>query len=234
MKINHFIKAFLVIAFSFCLIAPLKPASAADGATLSEVSGFISSVTDGQPNVVRGVYVPGILALRVLQQPSGDPGTVLRLDGVATQFISAARNHVIGLLAHDNLAGATFSQLKVGQEVRIIYGDGRVDYFIVNQLARFQAPQPNDRYNNYVDLSSNIAYTTQEIFSRFYDGEVHVTFQTCILKDDNSSWGRLFVTAIPIPPHYIREINEYRVEMSLAVRKIEDALNVLAGDLSLR
>jgi len=26
-----------------------------------------------------------------------------------------------------------------------------------------------------------------------------VTFQTCILQDGNSSWGRLFITAVPVP-----------------------------------
>jgi len=53
-------------------------------------------VVNGQAKEVRGVYVPGILALRVLQQPQGDPGLVLRVDGVATQFRLAARNRVIG------------------------------------------------------------------------------------------------------------------------------------------
>ena len=32
----------------------------------------------------------------------------------------------------------------------------------------------------------------------FYNGETHVTFQTGILRSRNLSWGRLFVTAIPV------------------------------------
>ena len=71
---------------------------------------------------------------------------------------------------------------------------------MVNHLSRFQVNQPNSRFENYVDLNSNITYTPQDIFTKFYNGDVHVTFQTCIPMDGNSSWGRLFVTAIPVLP----------------------------------
>jgi len=109
----------------------------------------------------------------------------------------AAHNHVIGLLAHDDLAGAFFPYLKMGQEVRIVYGVGRVGYYQINLLARFEAPQPDSQNGIYMDLKSNITYTAQELFTKFYNGDAHVTFQTCILKGGNLSWRRLFVTAIP-------------------------------------
>jgi len=153
---------------------------------------------DGETNIVRGVYVPGVLALRILQQPAGDPGAVLELDGVATQFRAAEENHVIGLLAHDFLAGEAFSDLQIGQEVRIVYGDGHVDYFRVNRLARFQALPSDSQNGNYIDVNSKIPYDARDIFSIFYDGDSHVTFQTCIPKGNDSSWGRLFVTALPV------------------------------------
>ncbi len=120
---------------------PLGSAGAAHVISLPAFSGFVASVVDGQANVVRGVYVPEVLALRVLQQPAGDNASVLRLDGVVTQFRAAAQNHVIGLLAHNDMAGASFAGLQIGQEVRIVYGNGRVDYYSVNRLASFQALQ---------------------------------------------------------------------------------------------
>jgi hypothetical protein len=46
---------------------------------------------------VRGVYVPGFLALPVVQQPSGSSGYVSRKAETATQFQLAARYNVIGL-----------------------------------------------------------------------------------------------------------------------------------------
>ncbi len=223
-------KTFVAFALLIGLVLPLRSASAAGGEALPAFSGFVATVMDGETNVVRGVYVPGVLALRVMQQPADDPESVLRMDGVVTQFGEAALNHVIGLLAHDDLAGVSFSNLRIGQEVRIVYGDGRVEYYMVNRLARFQAPQPGSRDKNYVDLDSNIPYTAQDIFSMFYDGDVHVTFQTCILQDGNSSWGRLFVTAIPIPAMPLQEYQTFMLGARLDINTIGVGLERLVGD----
>lgn len=134
MKNIHLQKSLLIFALFICLVMPAWSVSATSGETLPAFSGFISAVANGQAKVVGGVYVPGTLALRVMQQPPDEPGSVLRIEGVATQFGSAARNHIIGLLAHNDLAGASFSSLRVGQEVRIVYGDGRVDYHKINRV----------------------------------------------------------------------------------------------------
>jgi len=37
------------------------------------------------------------------------------------------------------------------------------------------------------------------MFDRAYEGGRHVTFQTCIAAEGNSSWGRLFIIAAPKP-----------------------------------
>ena len=124
----------LALAMFILIVLPVKSASAAEKGNPPAFSGFIASVVNGQAKEVRGVYVPGTLALRVLQQPQDDPGLVFRVDGVATQFQLAAHNRVIGLLAHNDLAGATFSGLKIGQEVRIIYGNGRVEYYQIMKI----------------------------------------------------------------------------------------------------
>ena len=201
---NRLYKVLVLLPLFIGLAMPHKLAGAADDVILPVFSDFVSAVTDGQANVVRGVYVPGVLALPVVQQPEEDPGSVSRVDGVATQFSTAAKNHVIGLLAHNYLAGAAFSNLKIGQEVRIVFGDGRIDYFTINKLARFQALQPDERTGDLVNLNTKVTYSTQEVFTMFYDGGFHVTFQTCILRNGNSSWGRLFVTAIPVQPFFLR------------------------------
>jgi hypothetical protein len=133
-------KSLLILTLLTCLVLPAQSVSAVGAGTLPEFSVFVASVTNGQAKIVRGVYAPGTLALPVMQQLSDDPESVLRIGGVATQFGLAARNHVIGLLAHDDLAGAFFASLKMGQEVRIVYGDVRVDYYKINRLARFKAP----------------------------------------------------------------------------------------------
>ena len=180
MMITRIFSALIGFIVLFCLTVPYGSAGAAEGVILPSFSDFVTSVADGQANVLRGVFVQGVLALAVVQQPEADPGSVSIKAGVATQFREAARNHVIGLLAYNYLAGAAFSSLKVGQEVRIIYGDGRVNYFIVNRLAKLQALQPNDRAGNLVDLNTDIAYSSQDVFIMFYDGDTHIKFQTCI------------------------------------------------------
>jgi hypothetical protein len=197
MKNIKLIKALIGIFLLLCLTVPSNPANAANGSTLPSFTEFVGQVFNGQPDVIRGVYVAGVLALQVVQQPVNDPGKVIAEQGVATQFRAASENKNIGLLAHNNLAGAVFSKLKVGQEVGIIYGNGRVDYFIVNHLASYQALQPDSQTGDFVDQESNLTYSAGQIFNMFYTGAEHVTFQTCILKDGIASWGRLFVTAIP-------------------------------------
>jgi len=67
MSTNRLLKATLFLAIIICLLIPLGSAGAANGATLPDFSGFVTSVVDGQANVVRGVYVPEVLALQVLQ-----------------------------------------------------------------------------------------------------------------------------------------------------------------------
>lgn len=234
MKKSNFKKVFLIFALFLGLVIPLRSAGAADTGVLPEFSDFVASVKDGQANVVRGVYVPEILALRVVQQPADAPGDVIRVDGVATQFSLAAGNNVIGLLAHNDLAGASFSRLTIGQEVRIVYGDGRVEYFMVNRLARFRVLEFGSQNENYVDLSSNISYTPQELFTKFYDGDVHVTFQTCISQNGNLSWGRLFVTAIPVSSQYFREFQAFRILLSMNIASTESVLKALLLDSSYR
>ncbi len=233
MKNNPARITLLVLALIILTMLPVSSVSAAERVGLPTFSGFVASVINGQAKDVRGVYVPGTLALRVVQQPQDDPGFVLRMDGVVTQFRLTARNRVIGLLAHNDLAGATFSSLKVGQEVRIIYGNGRVEYYEVNRLTRFQVVQPGSQNEYYLDLNSNTTYSVQEIFDLFYAGISHLTFQTCIFQDGNPGWGRLFVTAVPVPS-YERMFQALALQAGGDFSKVGEGLNLFGGKLGFR
>ena len=205
MKTKISFKVIILVALLAGLLIPFKPARAAESKTLQPFPDFVTMVTNGQADVVRGVYVPGVLADRVVAQPAANPGYVSKLDGTVTRFDMAARYKVIGLLAHNNLAGVSFSNLAVGQEIRIIYGDGRVAIYLINQVARFQALQPFSENSDFLDLNTNSTYSAGAIFKMFYQGGDHVIFQTCISQDGNSSWGRLFVTAAPASYAYNNE-----------------------------
>jgi len=101
------------------------------------------------------------------------------------------------LLAHNTLSGTFFSQLAIGQQVLLIYGDGRVENFVVASVLRFQASDSKSISSSFRNLDRNETLSATEMFNRAYAGERHLAFQTCIEANGNTSWGRLFIVAIP-------------------------------------
>lgn len=158
---------------------------------------FYRWVQNGDASVLRGVYVTDTLALPVVQQPHENAGYVSTQADVTTQFRMASLYGTVGLLAHNYLAGKYFPDLRVGQEVRLIYGDGHIDYFEVSAILKYQALQPSNPYSSFRNLDNDETLTAEELFKQVYSGAQHVTFQTCIQANGDSSWGRLFVIAIP-------------------------------------
>jgi hypothetical protein len=204
MKRNVLLKTLVFLVTLTVLIIPFSPVSAFDytegDTAISPFKTFVTLVSDGQADVVRGVYVPGVLALSVVQQPSGNSGYVSRELDVVTQFQLAATYGTIGLLAHNNLSGALFVNLAVGHDVRLIYGDGHVEFFVINQAYRVRAYEPYNPSSDFKDLDTGAYYTAMDLFKLVYQGDKHVTFQTCIANNDNLSWGRLFLIAVPVSP----------------------------------
>ena len=147
--------------------------------------------------MLRGVYVPEVLALPVAQQPVDRPYFVSSRDGEATQFGMASQYGNIGLLAHNTLSGKFFARLSIGQQVRLVYGDGRVEDFLVANILRFSASDPESISSSFRNLDGNETLSAGEMFTRAYAGERHLVFQTCITANGNSSWGRLFIVALP-------------------------------------
>jgi len=162
-----------------------------------DFASFVQSVMDGQADMLRGVYVSGVLAMPVVQQPVGQPGFVSTTDDQLTQFGMAAEVGNVGLLAHNYLAGTSFSMLMPGQQVSLIYGDGHVEFFVVKHILKYQALDPYSPYSDFRNLENSITISAAEMFKQVYRGDRHVTFQTCIEANGNSSWGRLFVIAEP-------------------------------------
>ena len=166
-------------------------------ATLPSFADFRRSVQNGEADVLRGVYVPNVLALPVVQQPEDQPYYVSSHDGEVTQFSMASQHGNIGLLAHNTLSGKLFPRLSVGRQVRLVYGDGRVEDFTVANILRFQASKPDSVSSSFRNLDGNEILSASEMFRRAYDGERHLVLQTCIGANGIASWGRLFIVAIP-------------------------------------
>lgn len=185
--------AFLALPTPSVYAAGSHPADA----SLPALDTFAGSVKNGQAGQLRGVYVPDILADTVVQQPANQADFVSPRQNIITQFSSATTLGSTGLLAHNFLAGAKFSQMQPGQTVYLVYGDGRTAAFTVTTILRYQALQPNSVYSNFKDLTSGRTVSASSLFSTTYGRRGEVVFQTCITSNGLSTWGRLFVIASP-------------------------------------
>jgi hypothetical protein len=164
---------------------------------LPSLSNFVSQVENGQSNTIRGVYVPGFLALPVVQQPSGNTGFVSGKPETVTQFQLAARYGVIGLLAHNYLSGQEFYSLIEGLKVVIVKGDGSRDRYRITAIKEYQKLTPGSNWSHYIDLDTGERLTTYQLFGQYYQGEHHLTFQTCLERNGLETWGLRFVVAEP-------------------------------------
>jgi len=196
------LNATLLFVLLACLLFNPVPAQAFGNVeALPNFREFSKSVQNNEASVLRGVYVPDVLAFPIIQQPIGNAGYVSPTDGEITQFGMASQFGNVGLLAHNNLSGRFFPKLAVGQEVRLVYGNGKVEYFVITQILQFQALQPTSPYSAFRALSNDENLTAEQLFKKVYRGDRHVTFQTCIEANGNLSWGRLFVIAEPRPQY---------------------------------
>jgi len=188
----------LVLALGTFFITPgFAPTVGYSKSAVPDFPAFYNPIQSGEADVLRGVYVPNVLALPIVQQPADDPYYVSNHDGEVTQFATVSQYGNIGLLAHNNLSGQAFSKLSVGQEVELVYGDGRIEKFVITQVLRFQALQPQSQQSSFLNLDNSETLSANQMFDRVYTGGHHLTFQTCIKAKGNMSWGRLFVVATP-------------------------------------
>jgi hypothetical protein len=161
---------------------------------------FAAEVFDGSAGVVRGVHVEGVFSLPVFQQPESESAFVSDRNGEITEFQSAARNNVTGLLAHNYLSGELFYDLELGHEVYIVYGNGTIRRYVINDFQQFERLERANLRSAFVELETNLILTSDDVFDRFYRGDHKVTFQTCLKRYGISNWGLQFAVASPIDP----------------------------------
>jgi hypothetical protein len=165
---------------------------------LPTLNNFINNLVNGQANSARGVYVPGFMAFPIVQQPRGNTGFVSEQAGTVTQFQLAARYGVIGLLAHNYLSGNEFYRLVEGLKVLVVNGDGSLSNYRITEVVEYQKLTPGSNWSHYLNLETGERLTTYQVFSEYYQGEHHITFQTCLERDGLETWGLRFVVAEPV------------------------------------
>jgi hypothetical protein len=199
-----------LLCILFCAFAfPVQAYAKYIPNSLPNLNTFIETVKDGNASTLRGVYVSNLMALSVVQQPTGYPGFVSTAESVATQFNIAKEVGNVGLLAHNTHAGSFFSKIKQGDQIILVYGDGHIEGFSVSKIQRYQALSPLSPYSKFKDLQTQTTSTAEELFNNVYRGKYHLTLQTCIENNGNSSWGRLFIVATPIKNEAIIQNGKY-------------------------
>jgi hypothetical protein len=200
------VRYFLTISILCTLLAVVIPSGTvqamSDGfnsTTLPGLETFVEQVVNGQAGELRGVYIAGILAAPIIRQPDGMDDFVSPWQNVLTQFGMASRFGSTGLLAHNYLAGETYALLREGQEIQLVFGDGRIDTYVISEFLRYQALAPESTSSAFLDLESRGILTYSELFAKAYNRPGQVIFQTCIQTGQDLSWGRLFVIAQPSP-----------------------------------
>lgn len=160
------------------------------------IGDIAGRLRNGKPRVLTGLYVSSGLTFPVIQQPTTDPVYVSDQPGVVTQYQLASEFGTTGILAHNTRAGSAFFQISVGESIFLVYGDGFVQKYRVASIQDFQALDPENPYSDFVDAAHPAEHlSSSNLFNRMYTGENQVVLQTCIEKDGNPSWGRMFITA---------------------------------------
>lgn len=181
------ILAIAVIAFS---VLPAAPAQAA----ATSLEDFAASMNKGDSSKLVGVFVNNVMAVKVVQQSSDS--YVSTASGTVTQFGQANQYGSIGLLAHNYLSGGNFSRLGSGSEIYLVYGDGSIKKYQVSSVKKYQALSPTDPYSNFVNLDNpDTTLSSSDLFNETYGQSGKLVLQTCISKNGQSSWGRLFIIA---------------------------------------
>ena len=125
------------------------------------------------------VIVLGMFSFPVVHAPA-----ISRTPNTLTQYTST------GFVAHTYLGGSKFSLMYPGQTVTLIFADGHVERFKVTNVYQYQALTIKD----FRDLETGEFLDQYALFQKVYKPN-QVTFQTCISKDGQLDFGRLFVVA---------------------------------------
>lgn len=167
--------------------------------TLTSFVDRLPAPINSSASGLAGLYVQDKFALSIMQQPAGSPGFISEQNDVVTQFAMASQYGTTGLLAHNYLAGAYFSQIEMGQTIVLVNNDKSLAYYKVEKIESFQALQPTSPYSDFRVLDgSDRVLTATEMFTNIYMQSGKLVLQTCIEEAGDLSWGRLFITATPI------------------------------------
>lgn len=203
----------LIVSICLTLGGPLIPLTGFSAQPAASSAGRVSplpassptSHTSSSPTArIKQVEAVGLFTYPVVEQPKNSPGFVSNRPGTLTHFQLAQRYGTIGLMAHNTLAGAEFSSLEIGGEIRLqVQGRSPQSYWVTD-IRQFQALAPLSPYSDFIDLQNGSRYSASGLFREIYGSGNDLVFQTCLEKNGDASWGRMFVIASQVPDKYIQ------------------------------
>ena len=150
------------------------------------------------------IIFPNSIPIRITQQPDGNYAWVSNDEYTMTEFQSPKNMFdTTALLAHNHGAGKYLFDLKIGDKINYAtkMGDGKslsdlsISPLTVKEIHRYQALKPRSITSDFVDVETGEKHTADGLFKLMYNNKGKTVFQTCIEKDGNMSWGRMFVVA---------------------------------------
>jgi hypothetical protein len=190
----NFIVIFAALTILFSTLPATPVAASSNRISLEE---FKSAMSTTNSSKVVGVYVNDVMAVRVVKQSSDSH--VTNIANTVTRFGQADKLGSIGLLAHNYLAGAYFSQIDIGTKIYLVYGDGSSKEYKVTSIEQYQALSPDDPYSKFINLDEpEIKVSASNLLYEMYGTNGSLVLQTCISKEGNLTWGRQFFIASPI------------------------------------
>lgn len=160
----------------------------------------------GQPALPAYLAVSGLFDFPILRQASTNyvswqPNTV-------TLFDKPLSANVIGLLAHNGLAGRDFYRLAVGDLLDLRYLDGSQAFYRIAEIRQFQALGQGYPYFEFIDLQTGERLSDREVYDHIYLGHPGaVVLQTCLARNGRDDWGLTFWIAYsilaPVPALYL-------------------------------
>jgi hypothetical protein len=165
---------------------------------------FLLLLLQCKPTQESDIIFPNVPPMKIVQQPYKNYNWISDFTNVFTQLaqprsIYGTKVFSIHTYGNDNV----LYDLKVGD---IIFYRTKIttnecsneiylNFYQVKEIYHYQAVQPLNPRTPLIDLETNETFSSTRIFDKLFGNNKRILFQTCIFKDGNTSWGRLFIVA---------------------------------------
>jgi len=137
--------------------------------------------------LISTINFPDMPPVVIIQQPTGDYGFVSSAEYAVTEYNIPGGGNTIFLAHSFTETGRAILRLKIGDRVIIDKN------YVVVRIYEFEAVKPTDGYSPMIYTETGETLSSSRALDMVFSNPEQVVFQTCIEKNYNPYWGRLFV-----------------------------------------